>query len=170
MDEGILATAIEKEIQARDFYTKLSEKITSKKAKQKISQMAKDEASHASVLSRRFSRLFERDYAPKMTEVDPKFKIVEAEISSIETALEIVSLAIGMENESIKLYAGQLKATDDREDRKILKRLLNFERGHRRKLQNQYDRLNKGFSWYRSTPKNPPLPAQRMLFQAVNGS
>ncbi len=147
MDEGILAAAIEKEIQARDFYAKLSEKITRKNAKQKISQMAKDEAAHASVLSRRFRKLFERDYAPKMTEVDPKFRIVDSEISSIETALQIVSLAIGMENESIKLYDEQLTAADDPEDKKMLKRLLNFERGHKRKLQNQHDRLNKGFSW-----------------------
>ena len=147
MDEGILAAAIEKEIQAREFYTKLSQKITSKKAKQKISQMAKDEATHASVLSRRFSKLFQRDYTPKMTEVDPKFRIVESEISSIETALQIVSLAISMENESIELYSEQLKEAEDSEDKKMLKRLLNFEKGHRKKLQNQHDRLNKGFSW-----------------------
>jgi rubrerythrin len=147
MDEGILASAIEKEIQAREFYTKLSEKIASKNAKQKISQMAKDEASHASVLSRRFSNLFKRDYTPRMAEVDPKYRIVESEISSLDTSLQIVSLAIGMENESIQLYSEQLKEAEDSEDKKILKRLLNFERGHKRKLQNQHDRLNKGFSW-----------------------
>jgi len=147
MTEDILASAIGKETQSKEFYTRVSEKITAKNAKKLLQKLARDEASHISVLSRQYSKLFNKDIEITPEELSGKHKIAEAEVYDMETQLQIASLGISMEDESIIFYADQFEKTDDPEEKKMLKRLVQFEKGHKKKLQHQYERLNKGYSW-----------------------
>ena len=147
MTEDILAGAIQKEIQSRDFYSRVAEKVTQKKAKKTFTKLSNDEANHVSILSRRFSKLFNKEYTPVQEETPEKMKIAEAEAYTLETSLQIVSLAIGLESEAIELYIREFEKSDDTEEKKMLRKLVQFESGHKEKLQSQHDRLNKGKSW-----------------------
>ena len=147
MTEEILAMAIQSEIQARNFYGRVSEKVTKPKVKRMVLKIAGDEAGHISVLSRQFRKRFGRDYAPGTTEADPKLKVADADAYSISAALEIVSVAIGLENKAIRFYSEQVERTDDQEERKLLAKLVRFEEGHKKKMQRQHGHLHKGGSW-----------------------
>ena len=147
MTEEILAMAIQSEILARNFYGKVSEKVTKPKVKRMVLKIAGDETGHISVLSRQFRKRFGRDYMPGETEVDPKLKVAEADAYSISVALQIVSIAIGLESKAIKFYTEQAERTDDQEERKLLTKLARFEEGHKRKMQRQHGHLHKGGSW-----------------------
>ncbi len=147
MTEEILAKAIQKEIRARDFYGRVSEKVSKQKVKKMVAKIAKEEEGHISLLSRRFSKLFSREYKPVAMEMDPKLKVAEADAYTVDTALEIVSVAIGMENEAIEFYSEQAERTEDKEEIAMLVKLVKFERGHKKKFQSQFERLQSGFSW-----------------------
>ena len=147
MTEELLATAIQSEIKARDFYSGVAAKVTIPKVKKIVSKIANDEAGHISVLSKRFSKVFGKDYTPVEIEPDAKVKALEAEVLTVDTALEIVSYAIGMEDEAIEFYSEQAERTDDPEERKMLVKLARFENGHKKKMQSQFERLQGGFSW-----------------------
>ena len=147
MTEDILGSAIQKESQARDFYTRVSEKVDAKNVKKMFAKMAKDEAEHVSILARRFKKLFNKDYTPVREEPSEKFKAAEAQVYDIQTALQIVSLGIGMEDESIQFYINRFEKAKDTEEKQMLRRLVQFELGHKKRLQNQHDKLNKGISW-----------------------
>jgi len=147
MTEGILAQAIQKELQAKHFYDRVASKISRPNVKKMFEKMAKDEAGHAAVLSSRYNKVFNKQYTPVKLETPEKFKIAETEVYDIQTAIQIVSLAIGFEDESIQLYIKQYEQTEDAEGKKLIKKLVHFEMGHKLKLQNQHERLNKGHSW-----------------------
>jgi erythrin-vacuolar iron transport family protein len=147
MTEELLATAIQTEIKARDFYSGVAEKVAIPKVKKTLSKIAKEEAGHVSVLSRRFSKVFSKDYTPVENEPDPKVKALETDVLTVDTSLEIVSIAIGMEDEAIEFYSEQAERTEDSEEQKMLIKLARFELGHKKKMQSQMQRLKGGFSW-----------------------
>ena len=142
-----MATAIQTEIKARDFYTGVAEKVTIPKVKKIVSKIAKDEAGHVSVLSRQFSKVFSKDYTPVENEPDPKVKALESEVLTVDASLEIVSIAIGMEDEAIEFYSEQAERSSDPEEQKMLIKLARFELGHKKKMQSQMQRLKGGVSW-----------------------
>lgn len=147
MTEEILAKAIQKEIKARDFYGDMEKKIVVSKVKKMVNKIANEEVGHISLLSRRFSRVFGKDYTPVENEPDPRVKALEDEVLNLDTSLEIVSIAIGIEDEAIEFYSAQAEKADDPEERKLLVKLARFELGHKKKMQSQMARLKGGFSW-----------------------
>ena len=152
MTEEILTKAIQSEVQARDYYNRVAEKVARPKVKKTISKMARDEEGHISTLSRRYRSQFNKDYSPVEVEPDPKLKIAEEDAYTVDTALQIISIAIGLEEEAIEFYSEQHDRSDDEEEKKMLKRLFKFEQGHKKKFQKQLDRLNKGFTWIAQQP------------------
>jgi rubrerythrin len=147
MTEEILSTAINKEIEARDFYNRISENVTKPKVKKMTTKISREEDRHRTTLSSLFQRLFKKDFTPGEFEPNPKIKVAEAEVYDSGTALEIVSVAIGLEDEAIEFYADQAERTDDSDARALLIKLVKFEMGHKKKMQSQYERLKNGFSW-----------------------
>jgi len=147
MTDDILAAAIEREVQTRDYYDRVSKKIGNEKVKKRIARLARDEQRHIEILSDRYRKLFDRDYAPVAMDADPVFDVADEDPAVIDTALKIVSVAIGFEIEAIEVYTGYLNAADDAEEQKMLNKLIRFEQGHKKKLQHEHKRLSKGFSW-----------------------
>ena len=150
LQENILNEAIQKEIHARDFYAKISGKIVNNKGRQRMLKLSKEEDSHRKILENRYKNLFKKDFAPN-PEIPPEFKFTAAEDTVLDanSSLEIVSIAIGFEEDAIQLYSGQLAAVSDPEDQKILKKLVKFEQGHKSKLQNEHQRLTHTPYWLR---------------------
>ena len=116
MTEELLTTAINKEIEARDFYNRISENVAKPKVKKMTAKISREEDRHRSALSSLFKRLFDKEFAPGDFERNPKLKIAEAVARDVKTAQEIVSVAIGMEDEAMEFYAEQAERTDDEDE------------------------------------------------------
>jgi rubrerythrin len=143
MSEDILTRAIHREIQTRDFYREVSDGIKNKQGRRQMSKLSGDEDRHRAILSSRFKALFGRDFVP-----DPHFPAspgLDSPRNAVydqAKALEVVSIGITFENDSIDLYAGLIDKVTDPADIKLLKKLVKFEQGHRQKLQDIYERLH----------------------------
>jgi len=140
----IMKKAIQSEIKAKDFYSKVSSKIKNKKGRRRMLTLSKEESSHRNILERRYKKLFGEDFVlDPAIQVSEIFRWKEEEISSQATALEVVSIGIQGENDSIQFYKKQFENVNDAEDLKILKKLIKFEESHKIRLQKMYGRLSK---------------------------
>ena len=146
--EEILVKAIHMEIQARDFYREVSNKIKNKKGRKQILSLSGGEDEHRHILSSRFTALFGKDFV-----LDPDYPVdsrLDASKSAVHdqsSAMEVVSIGISTENISIDLYRGLADEVSDGEDIKLLIKLVKFEEKHKRRLQRIYSRLQKHNYW-----------------------
>ncbi len=154
LSEEILRGAIQTEIRARDFYSRLADQIQNRRGRRKINALSRNEEHHKKMLEKRFRSLLGREYDPSTDQdkatgegaEDPN-GLVENGFSDKASALHVVSLAIALEDKAARFYAEQLNKVDDPIDVRLLERLVRFETRHKVKLQNEYDRLNITFNW-----------------------
>ena len=154
LSEEILRGAIQTEIRARDFYSRLADQIQNRKGHRKMNALSRNEEHHKKMLERRFRSLLGREYNPstdqdKTTDggaEDPN-GLVEHGFTDKASALHVVSLAIGLEDRAARYYTEQLKKVDDPRDVRLLERLVRFETRHKVRLQAEYERLNTSFDW-----------------------
>ena len=148
MKQNILERAITKETLSRDFYARVAKGIKNRQGIQRMQNLSREEESHRKILAMRYSILFEKEFiADSPPPDDPKYRIAEAALFDHPLALEILSLAIGLEQESISDYRKQLATVDDPNDRNILDNLVRFEESHKKRLEEEYERVQKEFYW-----------------------
>ena len=141
----IMKKAIQSEIMAKDFFSKVSSKIKNKKGRRRMLKLSREEESHRNILEKRYIILYGEEFTPDPAiQVGEIFRWKEADIPDIATALEVVSIGIQGENDAIQFYKKQLENVNDAEDIKILEKLIKFEESHKIKLQRMYGRISKG--------------------------
>lgn len=148
MGREALTAAISSEIRARDLYREVSGRIVNRRGKRRMERLARDEEGHRVALAGRFRALFGGEpKADPGAPGGPRFDFVKSDIFSKAGALEVVSVAISAETESATFYGKQLESVTDPGDVKLLRRLVKFEQGHKKRLQREYERLSRGASW-----------------------
>jgi rubrerythrin len=145
-----LAVAISSEIRARDLYRELSGRIANRAGKRRLDRLARDEDGHRAALESRYRSIAGAEFVldPASTG-GPRFDFAKNDVFTQAGALEVVSVAISAEKESAAFYRKQLESVTEPEDVKLLRRLVAFEEGHKKRLQREYERLSKRFSWAR---------------------
>ena len=148
LGENILVQAIHFEHQARDFYARCAEKVKASQAVKKFVQLSKEETRHAKLLTGRLKKLHGREMpgGSEPPSKQAKLKAAETAVRPDADMLEIVSVGILLENGSIKHYEDLLETATEKEDIKLLGDLLNFEIGHKKILQREYDRITRAGS------------------------
>jgi rubrerythrin len=143
-----LELAISSEIRARDLYTETARRVTNRGGKRRLERLARDEDGHRRDLESRYRALARAEFRfdPSSTG-GPRLDFVSSEVFTQARALEIVSVAISAESEAIAFYGKQLQTVTDPQDVRLLRSLVKFEQGHKKRLQREYERLNKGLSW-----------------------
>lgn len=143
-----LSVAIASEIRARDLYREIGSRIKNRAGKRRLDRLARDEDGHRVALESRYRSTTgaEFRYDPA-TPGGPRFDFLKTDIYTQAGALEVVSVAIAAEKEASAFYGKQLETVTDPADVKLLRRLVKFEEGHKKRLQREYDRLGKRFSW-----------------------
>jgi rubrerythrin len=143
LGENILVQAVHFEQQARNFYAESAEKVKASQPAKKFVQLSKEEARHAKLLAARLKKVYKKDIASggEVPEKQTKIKAATGAVRAEADMLEIVSIGILLENGSIKHYEDLLETATEKEDVKLLKDLLNFEIGHKKILQREYDRV-----------------------------
>jgi rubrerythrin len=141
--------AVKAEIQAANFYNDLSSKVQNPKATKRLQKLAADEADHRMELLKQYGAHFNQSYRiPKDQEPEPLFDFAAKAITEQATALEVISVAIGAENKAIERYSTAKEQADNPVDEKLMEKLVKFEQKHKKKLQKEYQRLEKKFDWF----------------------
>ena len=154
LSEEILCGAIQTEIRAQDFYSRLADQIQNRRGHRKMNALSRNEEHHKKMLEKRFRSLLGREYNPstdqdKTTDegAEGPNGLAEHVFTDQASAMQVVSFAIGLEDRAARYYTEQLKKVDDPRDVRLLKRLVRFETRHKDRLQAEYARLNSSFYW-----------------------
>jgi len=155
---AVLAAAVRIEVYGIDLYSRMSEKVKDKEGKIILQSLAKDEEQHQAWLERQIDRIFPGRRASTI-EPDPAYDIAPSKVfllpeGELTSQDEIAGLeaAIEVEKRSVRLYGDLAANTDDPELRAVMQRLVRWEQGHQRILEDNLHYLRRGGSWYGYTP------------------
>ena len=140
---AILDFAIEKELEAAEFYTNISKEEAFSGAGKMFEEFAQEERKHQQLLedfkTRGFSAGVE-DYKFKwITDIKRSNYVVELEYSHGMGYNEILMLAMKREEKALQLYNDFLDKADSEESRTLFKMLCQEEAKHKLALETMYD-------------------------------
>jgi rubrerythrin len=134
--EQIFSAAIEREIEANQFYAGVAKSAANDSVRQIFTELARDELGHKELLER-----FKHDPTLDMRIAAPSqdFKIAEATESprlSIEMKpADAIALAMKKEQQAVEFYRGLARSAKDSVTREMLESLANMELGHKHRLE-----------------------------------
>ncbi len=148
LGEEVLRKAIQGEKQAMEFYLDVSKMIVNKKSKSLMESLSNEERKHMILLEKRYRELYNKDFEEIEGFIfDPNLRIEKFGLNSKSDAIEILSSAIEAENNAIKFYFELLQRIEANEDKELLQSLIEFENSHKKRLQDEYEKINKDFIW-----------------------
>lgn len=137
--EKILDYAIEKEQDASDFYTQLSEKMKQQYMKDVFTGFAREEQGHKTkLISIKEGRLMQ-PAEKKVLDLKIGDNLVDVELRSDLDYQDALILAMKAEKAAFKLYHDLASATDDENLRKVLLGLAQEEAKHKLRFEIEYD-------------------------------
>ncbi|MEI6509553.1 MAG: ferritin family protein [bacterium] len=145
---SLLETAMLKEVATADFYREVAERIGNAAGKSKFMELSREEENHLEALKRWYAKetggkKFNQDTACQPLD----YSFPQQAVFDGASALEAISVGISAEKESIDLYTSFRQEVADEEAVKTLERLIEFEKGHLRRLQQEYDAVLNHFYW-----------------------
>lgn len=143
MDEktfkGILRFAIDKEVEAFNFYSEASKNAKYSGGKELFSSLAKEEEGHRKLLE----NLNMERVAQKRIEEVPDLHIsdylVEVELKPDLSYADILRIAMKREEKSLKLYTDMKESNTDEDLKKLFGLLAHEEAKHKLRLEKIYD-------------------------------
>jgi rubrerythrin len=141
--DAILNFAIEKEIEAAEFYTSISKQEIFSGAGEMFKEFAQEERKHQSMLEEFktkgvTSRMKKYDFK-WITDIKRSNYVVDLEYSPGMGYNEILMLAMKREEKALKLYNDFLAQADSDESKTIFKILCQEEAKHKLALETMYD-------------------------------
>ena len=158
---GLLAAAIRVETFGRDFYLRMSECVKDKEGKLILRSLAKDEKDHRTWLIRQIDRIFPgKDVDtiapdPEYADIVPQRPfpdIPPGACFSSQDEIKAVEMAIDVEKASVRMYGEVATLTRDLELKALMQRLVEWEKGHQKTLEDNLEYLKRGGSWYGYNP------------------
>jgi rubrerythrin len=141
--DAILDFAIEKEIEAAEFYTSLSEEETFSGSSEMFAEFAREERKHQKMLEefkKKGTAEGMKDYQFKwITDIKRSDYVVDLEYKPGMGYNDILMLAMKREEKALKLYNDFLKQTDSPEGKTLFKILCQEEAKHKLALETMYD-------------------------------
>jgi len=149
----LLKKGIQSENEAKRFYDKLSEKVSSEKVKKRLIKLSKEEERHEVSLKKLLKKNFNVDFdADESFKENPEFSKVELDLKKDIKSQDIVKIALQSEINAVEFYSKMIKEFKDGRDRKIVNSLIKMEKGHEDLLRREYELLKKEDYW-----SNPSL-------------
>lgn len=149
----LLKKGIQSENEAKRFYNKLSEKVSSEKVKKRLIKLSKEEERHEVSLKKLLKKNFNLDFdADESFKENPEFSKVELDLKKDIKSQDIVKIALQSEINAVEFYSKMLKEFKDGRDRRIVNSLIKMEKGHEELLRREYELLKKEDYW-----SNPSL-------------
>jgi rubrerythrin len=135
----IIKFAIDKEINAFNFYTKASKVSKFSGAKDLFSDLAKEEVGHRKMLEKLDMKKIARGKIEKVPDLRISTYIADAEFKPDMPYADTLRMAIKMEERALKLYTNMNKSNKDEKLNKLFTLLANEEAKHKLRLEKIYD-------------------------------
>ncbi len=140
----VLGQAVRQEVEASKLYQMLAARINNPLVKAKFHSLANEEKSHREMLYTMLQKYTGEEKPPLPKEAPRPNELSESELS----VPEVLQLAIEKEREAQEFYRDAAKLATDVSGKRILLYLADFERGHERILQTEYDAVAKYPQWF----------------------
>lgn len=143
----ILDFAINREIEAQDFYKAVAEKMKDKNIIDMFLGFVKEEEKHEKILR----HIFDSERIGKYFDEKEDYKISETfespRVSDDMTPANAFALAAKNEEAAMNLYTDLAKVCTDPEQRKVFEDLAAMERGHKKKMEDSFVQIGYPEVW-----------------------
>ncbi len=141
--EEILELAIKREVASSKLYQRLKGSIQDSAARVMLEELSSEEVRHQRLLegaleSGSFERIGEGDVVQTL---DLERLFVSEDPGEDATPQEVMLFAIKREEEAVKFYTTFKKRFEGSKQEGLFERLVNEERKHKAKLEEEYDRI-----------------------------
>ena len=144
---SILKLAVQKEINAHDFYTKAASKVKDKSVQQLFEELAQDELQHRQTLEKFIeSEVTNLDFKPVLD-----YKVADTvehpEPTLDMSFVEAVALSMKHEQDAMDMYTGLSVISIDEDVKNLFHSLANMEQVHKTKLEELYNNVAFAEQW-----------------------
>lgn len=137
--EEIMDFAIEKEIEAAEFYEEASKMEKFSGAKETLESFAKEERKHQNMLENFSKENVERYTVEKIPDLKRSDYLVELEYEPGMAYADLLRLAMKREEKALKFYADFGEGADTEDHKKLFQVLAQEESKHKLKLETMLD-------------------------------
>jgi rubrerythrin len=141
----IIGIAIRAEQDAYTLYSAMAGQVSRAELKAELERLAGQEQEHERWLTDYYRQATGEDSPPPVPDV--QITLFGPEVHDGMTLLEVLDVAIEKERAAEKVYAEALRRSDDPSGKRLLGELVEFERGHARKLQVMRDEISRNPAW-----------------------
>jgi len=136
--EALMEMAISREVEAYEFYRKVSERAQNPEVKTVFAQLSQEELGHKELLTQ-----FKNDPAKVMQIQAPQdYKVAEAtELPALSVEMkpaDAIALAMKKEQQAVEFYRALEKNATEPELKTTFANLANMELGHKHRLENVF--------------------------------
>lgn len=140
----VLGLAVRQEVEAFKRYQLFASRVKNPLVREKFKSLANEEKSHRELLYNMLKRYTGEEKPPLPREAPRMGEPTQEELS----LPELLQLAIKKEQEAKEFYADAAKLATDPTGKRTLEYLSEFERGHERLLQAEFDAIAKYPQWF----------------------
>lgn len=134
----IITLAVEREIEAYEFYRSVTDKTDRNDLKSLFGDLANDELKHRNMLEGFLTKSSDKIHFSETKD----YRVVDAlptpPLSLTLKPLEGIVIAVKKELEAMQMYIQLANASLDEEQKKIFREFANMERGHKSRLEDIY--------------------------------
>lgn len=143
-DTEVLEIAISREVEARNFYLALAERLDNPELRKMLEELAEEEVEHRAKLE---MELMKDGIVVNTAQRDKSFQTSDYVISN-EAQLnldlkDLLEICIQKEDASFRFYADMLSHADDKSTKETLLAIIEDEIKHKSRFQTEYDKLFK---------------------------
>ncbi|WP_096206423.1 ferritin family protein [Candidatus Methanoperedens nitratireducens] len=154
---GIFKEAIAIEIYGKEYYSIFSEIIEEENAAAIFRGLAKDEGDHREWLEKEYKKLSGKSIDIQVMDEENREKarsVFPESLQPLNVAQTGDALKLGIRTEvrSIELYSGAAQKTDIKSTKDLFHKLVHFEEGHKRILEDALYYLEQEGTWYGYSP------------------
>ncbi len=153
----ILKEAISIEIYGMEYYSIFSDLIEDENARSLLKGLARDEGEHRELLEKEYKKVSGKSFIAGTLDSESREKAKEVFPESltplsISETKDILKLGIRTEERSIELYSRSAKNSAAGPSKELFIRLVGFEKGHKRLLEDAMYYLEQEGTWYGYSP------------------
>lgn len=141
----IVGVAIRAEQDAHDLYESLSRRVANEELIKEFQELAGQEREHESWLTDYYREMTGESEAPPVPET--RIKMFGPDVGDDMSVIEVLELAITKEHLAEEVYAEASRRSKDSSGRRLLQKLVEFERSHARRLQHQLAEARRNPAW-----------------------
>ncbi len=141
----IIGVAIRAERDAFDLYSSLAKRVANAELVKEFEGLARQEQQHEEWLTEYYTEATGLEEAPPVPDV--RIKIFGPDVNDGMSVVQVLEIAVEKEHVAERVYAEAARRAKDASGRRLLERLVEFEKSHARRIQDQLDHARRDPAW-----------------------